>query len=49
VIVDDVEDDPDAVPMRLVDEEAQVVGLAIEVRGGEEVDAVIVLLCHKRR
>ena len=41
VVVDDVEDDGEAVAVRLVHEAAQVVGLAVETRGGEEVDAVI--------
>ena len=41
VVVDDVEDDGEAVAMRLVHEAAQVVGLAVDMRGGEEVDAVI--------
>ena len=41
MVVDDVEDHADPVTVRLVDEEAEVVRLAVEVGGGEEVDPVI--------
>ena len=41
VIVDDVEDDPDAKGVRAVDEAAKVVRRAVEMRGGEEIHAVV--------
>ena len=41
MVVDDVEDDPEAEPVGRVDEAPQVVGRAVEMRRREQVDAVI--------
>ena len=41
MIVDDVENDGDAKGMRAVDEAAEIIRSAVQVRGGEEIDAVV--------
>jgi hypothetical protein len=41
VVVDHVEDDGEAEPVRSVDEAAQLVGPAVEPRRREEVDALV--------
>src|SRR5262245_47655890 len=41
VVIDDIEDDADAGRVRGVDEPAEIVGLAVEMRGRVEIDAVI--------
>ena len=41
MVVDDVEDDADPGRVRGIDEPAEIVGLAVEMRGRIEIDAVV--------